>query len=86
MTLHAPPTPGKERIVTSDLPARKTAEELRAELERTRDLDARATLIRAICALQTAGEWDGEIPPLRPSLPRRWPDPARPRIPWPGES
>ncbi len=53
-----------------------TAAQVRARLERTRDLDDRATLIRAAAALQRAGAWDGsKIPPLRPDdddPPRAW--------------
>lgn len=51
-----------------------SAEEIRRELERTYNSDARATLIRGACQLQNAGQWEGDIPPLHqapPPLPRR---------------
>jgi hypothetical protein len=41
-----------------------SAEELRAELERTYDVDDRAALMRAAAQLQNAGEWPWPFPTL----------------------
>jgi hypothetical protein len=43
-----------------------SAEQLREKLERTHDVDGRATLIRAVAALiRAGGTWAGKFPALR---------------------
>jgi len=43
-----------------------SADELREKLERTYDLNERATLIRAVAALiRAGGQWAGPFPALR---------------------